>query len=117
VKRQEKVFNHRTDKFFDGRFHPSQPRVVAPLADAGKTHFLVFGDFRRRVSQLTVEWLASVNTLQNPTRKQILFRVSRVATENAELHTVKFSTHELPSPPDATGSVPGEPQPIRFPLD
>ena len=83
---------------FDGCFDPAHPSVVALLADARKTHFLVFGDFRRRVSQLEVERLASDNALWNPTRKQILLRVSRVATEDAGLHGAKFSADELRAP-------------------
>jgi hypothetical protein len=92
VKGQGKVFNHRAHEFFDGRFHPAHPIVVARLADARKTHFLVFGYFRCSASQLAVERLPSVDAPQNPTRKQVFFRVSRVATEDAKRHDAKSST-------------------------
>ena len=89
VEREGNIFNHRAQKFLDGLFHPAHPSVVAHLAYTRKAHFLVLRDFRRRVAHLPAERLASVNALKNPTREQILFRVGRVATEDAGLHGAK----------------------------
>jgi len=94
VKRDGNVFNHRAHEFLDGHFHPAHPSVVAPLADARKAHFLVLGDFRWRVTQLAVKWLASVDAPQNPTWKQIFFRVNWVATEDTKLHDAKCTMCE-----------------------
>jgi hypothetical protein len=95
VECQEEVFNHRPHEFFDGRFHSAHPSVVALLADTRKAHFLVLGDLWRGVSKLAVEWLTSDYPLQNPTRKQILFRVSRLGTEDASFHVVKSSRNSV----------------------
>lgn len=95
VKGQGQVLNHRAHEFLDGRFHPAHPSVVAPLADAWKAHFLVFGDLRWRVTELAGERLASVNALQNPTWKQIFFRVGQLATEDTRVHDAKSSMCEL----------------------
>ena len=43
---------------------------------------------RGRVSHLAIERLTSLDPFQNPSRKQVLFRVSGVTAEDAGLHSV-----------------------------
>src|ERR1700722_11900789 len=86
VERQGKIVDHRTQEFLDGLFHPAHPRVVALLTNARQPDFLVFGDFGRRSSDLATERLPSLDSLENPTRKQILSGVDRITTENARVH-------------------------------
>jgi len=51
VKRYRQVLDHGTHEFLHGGFHPAHPSVIAFLADARDTDFLILGDYWRRCSQ------------------------------------------------------------------